>query len=52
VAIFFQWESDDAADAYFHQPYHLGEITDRVREMIESTLAAGARYDVVPVAPR
>jgi hypothetical protein len=30
----------------------LGEITDRVKEMIESTLAAGARYDIVPVESR
>jgi heme-degrading monooxygenase HmoA len=49
IAIFFQWESDEAADAYFHQPFHLGEITDRVTEMIDSKLIAGARYDVIPI---
>jgi len=46
--IYQRWASDEASEAYFHLPFHLGEITDRVRGLIESPLATN-RYDVVPV---
>jgi len=49
-AIYLRWTSTDAAEAHFHLPFHLGEITDRVKELIESPLAT-ARYDIVPVIP-
>ncbi len=47
-AISFRWESDEAGEAYFHTPFHLGEITDRVRELLSSRLSTN-RYDVVAV---
>ena len=49
-AIYQRWASDETSEAYFHLPFHLGEITDRVKELIESPLATN-RYDVVPVEP-
>jgi heme-degrading monooxygenase HmoA len=45
-AISFRWESDEAGEAYFHMPFHLGEITDRVRELLSNRLSTN-RYDVV-----
>jgi heme-degrading monooxygenase HmoA len=47
-AIYLRWTSADAADAHFRQPFHLGEITDRVKALIESPLAT-SRYEIVPV---
>lgn len=47
-AIFFRWRDDDAAETYFHDPYHLGEITDRVRELLAGSLST-ERYDILPV---
>lgn len=48
--IYLRWASAEAGEAYFHLPHHLGEITDRVKELIESPLVT-TRYDVVPVNP-
>jgi heme-degrading monooxygenase HmoA len=47
-AIYLRWASAEAAEAHFHQPLHLGEITERVKALIESPLAT-SRYDIVPV---
>jgi heme-degrading monooxygenase HmoA len=50
-AIYLRWASAEAGEAYFQLPHHLGAITDRVKELIESPLAT-TRYDIVPVDPR
>ena len=48
LLIYFQWESEDAYAAYFNAPYHLGEITDRVKEMVDGRLGS-AQYSIVEV---
>ena len=47
-AMFFRWRDNIAAETYFHDPYHLGEITDRVQELLAGTLST-ERYDIVSV---
>jgi heme-degrading monooxygenase HmoA len=47
-AIYLRWASAAAGEAYFHSPFHLGEITDRVKELLEGSLTTN-RYEIVPV---
>jgi heme-degrading monooxygenase HmoA len=47
-AIYLRWASVEAAEAFFHLPVHLGEITDRVKELLEGSLTTN-RYQIVPV---
>jgi heme-degrading monooxygenase HmoA len=47
-AIYLRWTSAAAGEAYFHSPHHLGEITDRVKELLEGSLTTN-RYEIVPV---
>ena len=47
-AIYLRWASAANGEEYFHSPHHLGEITDRVKELLEGSLTTN-RYEVVPV---
>lgn len=44
--VFFQWESDQAADAYFDTPEHRGPVVNAVRSITEGNIVS-TRYDVV-----
>lgn len=46
--VYLRWESAQAGESYFHSPSHLGEITDRVKELLEGSLTTN-RYEIVPV---
>lgn len=48
LAIYFQWADDASAEAYFNLPFHLGEITDRVRELLAGRLSTD-RFDFVQI---
>lgn len=47
-AIYLRWASAQAGEAYFHSPHHLGEITDRVKALLEGSLTTN-RYEIVTV---
>jgi heme-degrading monooxygenase HmoA len=47
-AIYLRWASARAGEDYFHSPHHLGEITDRVKALLEGSLTTN-RYEIVAV---
>jgi heme-degrading monooxygenase HmoA len=47
-AIYLRWGSAEAGEAFFHSPFHLGAITDRVKDLLEGSLTTH-RYEITPV---
>jgi heme-degrading monooxygenase HmoA len=47
-AIYLRWASAQAGETYFHSPFHLGDITDRVKALLEGSLTTN-RYEIVAV---
>lgn len=47
-AIYIRWISAEAGDAHFNSLFHLGEITDRVKDLLAGSLTTN-RYQIVPV---
>jgi heme-degrading monooxygenase HmoA len=44
--VFFQWESDRAADTFFATPAHSGPLVNAVRSITEGEIAS-TRYDIL-----